>query len=175
MRYFVQLTAWAACAALIPQPALAQDLPPIEESAADLAFGYCPLFLADKFSLTGAELKKHGFGTDISKVVHPTHGELTTVSSRRPDGEILFGGQAGRVCTVTIAGSKHGSALAKLRTSMSFMGVNMKPVKSPASVPPVLTIESFRGAVGEQFLNLQLLTVGGPTPAVMTQMFVTGE
>ena len=38
---------------------------PIDEVAADLAYGFCPLFLAGQFSLTGPELAQRGFGKTV--------------------------------------------------------------------------------------------------------------
>ena len=78
------LRAFAAAASLLllPAAATAQERQfSIEEIAADLAYGFCPLFLAGQFSLTAPELAARGFGTAIVKQPHPRVGEMCLVSA----------------------------------------------------------------------------------------------
>ncbi|HEU0135390.1 MAG TPA: hypothetical protein VFR28_11255, partial [Allosphingosinicella sp.] len=108
------LLAFAASAA----PAAAQVREqPIGEIAADLAYGFCPLFLAGQFSLTGPELAQRGFGKTIVKQPHPRVGEMSLVGAKLPDGQIQFGGASGKACTVIVSAPKstRAAVLAKLR------------------------------------------------------------
>ncbi|HET9640418.1 MAG TPA: hypothetical protein VFP12_14555 [Allosphingosinicella sp.] len=165
---------------LLPLPAAAAAQvreQPIDEVAADLAYGFCPLLLAGQFSLTGPELAERGFGKTVSKQAHPRLGEMSLVEAKRPDGEIAFGGAAGKACTVVVRAPKARSAvLARLRSSMSFMGLDFKPAPSPGPNVPELkdaAVETFRAPVDNQFLYLQHIQVGGPagTGPVVAQLF----
>lgn len=156
----------------IPAAAAAQlREQPIDETAADLAYGLCPLFLAGQLTLTGPELAERGFGKDVMKQPHPRIGEMSLVGARLPDGEIAFGGAAGKACTVVVTGAKRPAVLARLRSSMAFMGLDFKP--APAPGPPLagVTVETFRAPVEGQMLYVQLVQSGGATPAVTAQLF----
>ena len=161
----------AAAALLTPGAASAQQREfAFEEIVTDLAYGYCPLFLANQFSLNAPELAERGFGKTIEKKA-TARGEIELVSLKRADGEIAFGGAAGRNCTVVIMGEKRSTALAKLREAMSWTGLDFKPAPPSAAAPPGVTIESFKAAVEDQFLYVQLIQGGGPTPVVMAQLY----
>jgi len=145
------------------------------EIAADMAFGFCPLFLAGQFPLTSPELAARGFAAEIQKQANSRVGELQVVSVKRAEGEITFGGAPAKVCTVVIMGSGRDAALAHLREAMSYGGLDFKPVAHNGPQIEGLTVEAFKAPIEGQFLNLQLIRGGGPTPMVMAQMYVTEE
>jgi len=171
-----------AAAVLLAVPAVAgaqvRDQP-IDEIAADLAYGFCPLFLAGQFSLTGPELEARGFAKTISKQPHPRIGEMSVVEAKRPDGDLAFGGAAGKACTVVVnAPGSRGAVLARLRKNMAFMGLDFKPAESPGPAVPALkgvTVETFKAPVDNQFLYLQHVQVGGTAGSgpVIAQLFAT--
>lgn len=166
----------AACLLLSPTAAAAQDRQwPIEELASDLAYGFCPLYLAGQFSLTAPELAERGFGTTVLKQPHPRVGEMSLVSARRPDGDIAFGGAPGKACTVVIAGPKREAVLARLRETMSYMGLDFRPAANPGSSLAGVTVETFKAKVDAQMLYVQLVQAGGPTPSVAAQLFAMEE
>ncbi len=153
---------------------------PIDEIAADLAYGFCPLFLAGQFSLTGPELAERGFGKTVARQPHPRVGEMSLVEARLPDGRIQFGGAAGKACTVIVHAPKstRGAVLARLRSSMAFMGLDFKPAASPGPSVPALagsTIETFRAPVDKQFLYLQHIQMDDPAGVVVAQLFATDQ
>jgi hypothetical protein len=168
---------------LLPVPAAAAAQvrqQPIDEVAADLAYGFCPLFLAGQFSLTGPELAERGFGKTVTKQPHPRVGEMSLVEARLPDGQIQFGGAAGKACTVIVHTPKpaRGAVLAKLRSSMAFMGLDFKPAASPGPSVPTLAgvkIETFRAPVEKQFLYLQHIQMDDPPGLVVAQLFATDQ
>jgi hypothetical protein len=172
------LRALAAGALCLPAPAAAaaQDRQwPIDEIAADLAYGYCPLFLAGQFSLTGPELAERGFAPAVQTQPHPRMGEISMVSAKRPDGEIAFGGAPGKTCTVVVNGPKRGAALARLRESMAYMGLDFAATANIGPDVPGVAMQTFKAPVDGQQLYVQLFDAGGPTPVVMAQLFVTEE
>lgn len=172
-----------AAALLLPLPAAAAAQvreQPIDEIAADLAYGFCPLFLAGKFSLTGPELEERGFGKTIVRRPHPRVGEISLVEAKLPDGQIQFGGAAGKACTVIVSAprSTRAAVLATLRSNMTFMGLDFKPAESPGPSVPGLaaaTIETFRAPVENQFLYLQHIQMDEPAGLVVAQLFVTDK
>ena len=162
----------AACLLVLPAAASAQDRQwPIEEIASDLAYGFCPLYLAGQFSLTAPELAERGFGPNVQKQPHPRIGEMSVVSARRPDGEIAFGGAPGKACTVVVAGPKRDSVLARLKEAMAWMGLDFQPTANPGPVVAGVTAETFRAPVEAQMLYVQLVQASGPTPSVAAQLF----
>ena len=144
---------------------------PIDEVAADLAYGYCPLYLAGRFSLAAPELAERGFDAQIEKAPHPRVGEMSIVSARRPDGEIAFGGAPGKACTVAVAGPRRDAVMARLRTSMSFMGLDFRPSANPGPALPGVAVETFAAPVDAQMLYVQLVRTGGTKPTVAAQLF----
>jgi hypothetical protein len=143
----------------------------IEEIAADLAYGFCPLFLAGQFSLTGPELAERGFGTTIAKQPHPRVGEMSLVSAKRADGEVAFGGASGKACTVIVTGPKREAVLARLRDNMAFTGLPFEPTANVGPELPGVTVETFKAPIEAQMLYVQLAQTGGPQPAVAAQLF----
>jgi hypothetical protein len=168
-----------AAAFLLPsaapaQPKPGQAQPPqgdLAEIASDLAYGVCPLFLAGRFPLTAPVLAQQGFGTAIQKRSHPSFGELQMVVARRNDGEIGFGGAAGKVCVVVATGGKREAALAKLRGNMFATGFAFEPVPHSGPEFPDMTVETFRAPVKDQAIYLQLIQARGATPSVTAQIF----
>jgi hypothetical protein len=162
----------AACLTLLPAAASGQGRQwPIEEIASDLAYGFCPLYLAGQFSLTGPELAERGFEKTIVKQPHPRVGEMSMVSSKRADGEVGFGGAAGKACTVVVSGPKRDAVLDRLRKTMSYLGLDFQPTANPGSDLPGITVETYRAKVDAQTLYVQLVRAGGATPSVAAQLF----
>jgi hypothetical protein len=183
---FRLIAAAAACALLLPSGAFAQSPAPgasagprkftTDEIVADLAYGYCPLFLANSFSLTGPELAERGFSPAIVKQPNPRFGEVQMVTAKRADGEVSFGGSPGQVCTVILTGEKvKGVALNRLAASMAWTGLDFKPAPHLGQTLPDVTIRTFKAPVKGQFLVLQLIEVSGATPSVIAQLFATAE
>jgi hypothetical protein len=144
---------------------------PIDEMAADLAYGFCPLYLAGQFSLTGPELAERGFGATVSKQPHPRVGEMETVSARHKDGELAFGGAPGMACTVVVSGPRRQEVLVRLRSNMAFMGLDFQPVSNPGPSVAGVTAESFKAPVDGQMLYVQLIQAEAPVPTVAAQLF----
>ena len=168
------LRALAAAAGLLllPAAASAQDRQwPIEEMAADLAYGFCPLYLAGQLSLTGPELAERGFGPKVTKQPHPRVGEMSLVGAKLPDGEIAFGGAPGKACTVLVTGAKRDAALARLRASMGFMGLDFQPAASPGPALAGVEVETFKAPVDGQTLYVQLVRTSTPQPTIAAQLF----
>lgn len=170
MRSLVIAAAWSAL--LLPPSASAQPRTyEVAEIAGDLAYGFCPLFLANAFALDDPRLAERGFSPAVAKQANPRFGELRMVSAKRPDGEIAFGGVAGRVCTVVVTGDKRAAALARLRESMSWTGLDFKPAPHTGAKLPGVTVETFKAPVDGQMLVVQLIEAGGATPSVSAQLF----
>ncbi|HEX8381363.1 MAG TPA: hypothetical protein VF619_12545 [Allosphingosinicella sp.] len=179
MRCLALLAAAAVAApAAAQQPGSVTPLreQPIDEIAADLAYGFCPLFLAGQFPLTGPELAQRGFGKKVTRQPHPRVGEMSLVEAKLPDGQIQFGGASGKACTVIVSApnSTRSAVLARLRTNMAFTGLDFKAVANPGPSVPMLagaTIETFRAPVETQFLYLQHIQKGDPDGVVVAQLF----
>jgi hypothetical protein len=170
------IAAAAASALLLSQGASAQPRAyEVAEIASDLAYGFCPLFLADSFPLTDARLAERGFSPAIAKQPNPRFGELQMVNARRADGEIAFGGVPGKICTLVVTGNKRGAALTRLRETMSWTGLDFKPAPHTGAKLPGVTVETFKAAVDGQMLVLQLIESGGASPAVSAQLFGMAE
>jgi hypothetical protein len=168
----LRLLASVLCLALVPASAGAQPRQwPVEELASDLAYGFCPLFLAGQFSLTAPELAERGFGTRILKQPHPRVGEMSLVSATRPDGEVSFGGAPGKACTVVVTGSKRAEVLARLRGTMSYTGLEFRPVPDPGPSIAGVTAETFKAPVDNQMLYVQLVRTETPVQSVAAQLF----
>jgi hypothetical protein len=153
---------------------------PIDEIAADLAYGFCPLFLAGQFSLTGPELAQRGFGKTVATQPHPRVGVMSLVEAKLPDGQIQFGGKAGQACTVIAHAPKSTrvAVLARLRSNMAFMGLDFKPAATPGPIVPELAkekVETFRAPVEKQFLYLQHIQMDDPAGVVVAQLFATDQ
>ena len=147
---------------------------PVEEIAADMAYGFCPLYLAEQFPLTGNfELQQRGFGEDIRRTPDARFGELEQVTAVRPDGNVAFGGVAGKVCSVTLTGVDFDAVLDRLRSDMAFMGLAFEPDPANTGDRGFAKLASFKAPVGEQVLHVQLARVSNPAPAVVAQLFVT--
>ncbi|MES2989090.1 MAG: hypothetical protein V4808_14400 [Pseudomonadota bacterium] len=164
----------AAAALLVSPVASAQNADkPIAEVAADLAYGYCPLYLADQFAITGNPvLKDFGFGEKVETQQHP-RGELKVVSAKRADGEVAFGGVKGSICQVIVAGPNRAAAWEMLHKNMAYMGLDLKP--DPANTGPKngAKVETYKAPIEGQFLYVQLAEATvGPGPMVMAQIFV---
>ena len=168
------LRALAAAALLLSLPAAASAQvreQPIDEVAADLAFGFCPLFLAGQFSLTGPELAERGFGKTVVRQPHPRVGEMSLVEAKRADGTIAFGGAAGKACTVVVGGADRAAVLARLRKNMSFMGLDFQPTANVGPELPGVKVETFKAPADAQSLYVQLVQAEVPTPTVAAQLF----
>lgn len=166
-----------AGALLASTAAGAQDRPQptIASAAADLAYGYCPLFLAEQFPLNAPQLARYGFGTAVEKRPDARFGELSMVAAARDDGQLAFGGVSGKVCTVVISGPQGDSALELLRERMPSTGLTFKSVPYDGPSLPRTMIEVFQAPIEGQFIYVQLIQNFGPAPAAIAQLFVTDE
>lgn len=166
----------AASALLLAAPAAAQPRHyGFEEIATDLAYGFCPLFLAGQFRLDSPQLAERGFAKEVGRQAHPRFGELQMVGAKLPEGEIAFGGAPGKICTVVAGGDKRQAVLTKLRESMSWTGLDFKPVPNAGAKVPGVIVETFRAPVEAQALYVQLVQTSGATPSVMVQMFAMAQ
>ena len=166
----------AAAVFLAAAPATAQPRQyTVDEIAADLAYGFCPLFLAGQFPLNSVQLAERGFGAAITKQPHPRVGEMSLVTAKRADGEIAFGGASGKACTVVVSGPKRDAALQRLKDNMSYMGLAFERVANLTPDVPGLNVETFKAPVEGQFLHVQLIQAEGPTPMVSAQLFATDK
>ena len=167
------VAAAAACALLLLSPTASAQPRSYEvaEIAGDLAYGFCPLFLANAFELTDPRLAERGFSPAIARQPNARFGELQMVNATRSDGELAFGGVPGKICTVVVVGEKRGAALAKLHEAMSWTGLDFKPAPYTGAKLPGVTVETFKAPVDGQVLVLQLIEAGGATPSVSAQMF----
>ena len=166
------IIAAAACALLLPSAASAQPRSyEVAEIAGDLAYGFCPLFLANAFPLTDPRLAERGFSPAIAKQPNARFGELQMVNAKRADGEVAFGGVPGKICTVVVIGDKRAAALARLRESMSWIGLDFKPAPHTGAKLPGVAVETFKAPVDGQVLVVQLIEAGGATPSVSAQLF----
>ena len=147
----------------------------VAEIAGDLAYGFCPLFLANAFPLDDPRLAERGFSPAIARQANPRFGGLQMVNAKRADGEVAFGGVPGRICTVVVTGEKRGEALAKLREAMSWTGLDFKPAPHTGAKLPGVTVETFKAPVDGQMLVLQLIEAGGAVPSVSAQLFGIAE
>lgn len=164
-----------AAGAALAGPAAAQPREyGFAEIAADLAYGFCPLFLAGQFPLTSPQLAERGFGTGIVTEPHPQFGEVRLVTVKRAEGDIAFGGASGKLCTVVVRGSGRQAALAHLRKTMSYTGLDFKPVPTPAA-PGGVGVQAYKAAVQGQFLNVQLIEGPESEPVTVVQMFATNQ
>jgi hypothetical protein len=164
----------AAAACLLALPAAASAQPrqwPIDEIAADLAYGFCPLYLAGQFPLDSPQLAERGFGPEVTKRPHPRVGEMSLVSAKREDGEIAFGGAPGKACTVVVSGPKREAVLARLRSSMSYMGLDFQPAAAPGPAVAGMRVETFRAPVDSRMLYVQLVESEQPVPTIAAQLF----
>ena len=175
MKRIVSTAGAALAVASLATSASGQRTYKFDEIAADAAYGLCPLFLAAQFPLTSPQLAERGFGTTVQKQTHPRFGELQTVTVKRAEGEIAFGGAPGQVCMVVVVGPGRDAALVRLRESMSFMGLPFKPVPHQGPQIAGVAVDTFKAPVQGQFLNVQLIRAAGPPPSVMAQLFATNQ
>lgn len=145
----------------------------IDGVADKLVYDFCPRFLSEEFPLTGnSELAKLGFSEKIESRQHPQFGLMQVVSAERSDGGLAFGGASGTICSVVISGPNRAAALAALRTGIPD---EFKPASLPIPAVAGVTIQTLKAPVDDQFIYLQLIEAGGPTPAVIAQLFVMEE
>lgn len=167
-----------AAAALVLAPAAsAQNTDkPIAEAAADLAYGYCPLYLSGQFAITGNPvLKDLGFTETVDTRQH-ARGEIKVVGAKRADGELGFGGVKDQICQVIVMGPNRAAAWDMLHKNMAFAGFDLKP--DPANTGPKngAKVETYKAPLDGQFVYVQLVQADvGPTPMVMAQIFVMDQ
>lgn len=170
-------TALFAALLLAPAASAQDNVRPIDETAADLAYGLCPLYLAGQLSLTGPELAGRGFDAKIEKSQHPRFGEMQVVSAKLADGEIGFGGAPETTCTVIVMGPNRAAALARLRRDMPLMGLDLQPDPANSGARGPAKVETFKARVEEKaVLYVQLIEAdAGPTPMISAQLFAMEE
>jgi len=167
-----------AAAALVLAPAAsAQNADkPIAEAAADLAYGYCPIYLSGAFALTGNPvLKDFGFSETVEKKTHP-RGELSTVTATRSDGLLGFGGVKDSICQVIVAGPNRVAAWDMLHKNMAFLGMDFQADPTNTGPRNGAKLETYKAKTDAGFLYVQLVdvTLSG-TPMVMAQIFVMDQ
>lgn len=172
----------AASAALVSATASAEDVSPfgprefaIDEIVSDLAYGFCPLFLAGQFGLDAPELAERGFGSEVQTAPDERFGEIAMVTVNRADGRVAFGGAKGKACVVVIDGPQREAALAALRERMEWTGLAFAPVDAQAPAIPGATVETFRAPVEDQFIYLQLSQIGTANPLVSAIMYAQDQ
>lgn len=143
----------------------------VEEIASDLAYGFCPLFLAGQFALDAPELSERGFGSKINTAPHPRFGEISIVTVEREDGRIAFGGSAGKACLVIVDGEQREVALNALRDRMAWTGLDFHPADNPVAQLPGTTVETFKAPADGQMLYVQLIQ----SQSVMTSPIISAQ
>lgn len=148
---------------------------PVEEVAADVSYGFCPLYLTEQFPLTGNPLlAERGFGETVQTSHNDRFGEIEQVVAVLPDGAVAFGGASGQVCTTTVTGDNLEIVWAQLHKSMSYMGFDFQPDPENTGDRGTSKLETFKAPVEGQQLYLQLARTTEPT-AVVAQLFVMAE
>lgn len=119
----------AAAALLAAAPAAAQSIPDTTDGIAqDLAYGYCPLYLAGQFPLTGNDqLKALGFTGTEQTGPNPRFGEVHFVEQKRDDLTVTFGGVPDKVCQVNLIGGGAKEIVGKVRANLSMLPFDFKP------------------------------------------------
>jgi hypothetical protein len=148
----------------------------IEEIAADLTYGFCPLYLVGQFPLTGnPQLAERGFGEAITRT--PTQaGVLETVELKRPDGTVDFGGYPDQSCMVVVTDADAAKVFDKLRQNMSFMGLDFQAAGVQNS--PEGQFQYFKAPFDGQMLYVQLGRIIEPQtkrPVVTARMYGSAE
>lgn len=166
-----------AVAALVLSPAVsAQDAgKPIDEVATTLAYGFCPLFVDAGFSLeSNAALSSMGFEGKPEAGKDERFGDIETLTAKRTDGGLTFGGKLGKFCSVVVTGPQRIAALAKLRAMMPRMGLDLK--SQGTRDLGEMKLETFKGPFGDKFLTVLLLDANAAqSPATVAQLIVTTE
>ncbi len=147
-----------------------------DEVAADLAYGFCPLYLADQFPLTGnPRLTERGFGGKVINTVEPRFGQIAQVSRLTTDARLAFGGIAGKVCSVTITGKDLDKIYARLVRDKKLTGIAFAAAPRQSGQKGAALIEAYKALVEGQVLNLQLIRMKQPTPTIVVQLFGTAN
>jgi hypothetical protein len=171
MRY----VALAAGALLTPSAASAQGaLPPVEDIASDLAFRYCPLFLANKFPLNdNTQLDGLGFEGEIKTQPNARFGEIQYRAQNRNGLQFSFGGTVGKICQVLVVGNGSASVDAAMRKRVS---KHFAPDPSETRVnTDGSRVETLMARVSENaVLKIQFVTRPSP-PTAGFQMFMTDQ
>jgi len=144
----------------------------IDEIAADLAYGLCPLYLAGQLPLTGnAMLTERGLSDKVSRQASPRFGEMEQVEGIRPDGKVAFGGVPGKVCSVTVTDAQLDLISARLHRDMNLMGIPFKPEPLRVQNGGKTKVEVFKGPLDGKMLYVQLIRMQAPKPAIVVQLF----
>jgi hypothetical protein len=161
--------------------AAAQSIPDtVEGIASDLAFGYCPLYLAGQFPLTGNEkLTALGFTNAPQTIPGASVGDSVNVSQQRGDVTLSFGGIPNKLCQVQVIGADPKIVLAKLHEGLGYLPYTFKPVpESSGTQPNGATVETVKAeAQPGVMLNVQLVqaTLQDGSKLVGAQLFVTDK
>jgi len=147
-----------------------------DEVAADMSYGFCPLFLAGQFPLTdNPRLAERGFGNTITKKRDTRFGEFAQVIRKVADGGVAFGGVAGKVCSVTITGANLDKIYLRLRKDKALTGIEFEADAKQSGQKGAALVEAYKGQVEGQMLNLQLIRMKKPAPAIVVQLFGTAN
>jgi hypothetical protein len=165
----------AAASAQTMEELLAEPAP-IEEAAADLAYGMCPLFLAGQLPLTGnSMLDRYGLKGPVQKQAKPGFGTMEMVTARLPDGQLDFGGIPGKVCSVVVQGDSRDKALARLHRNMAMTPIPYAADPATSGERGGAKVEAFKANYEGQVHHLQLIRTSSPAVAVVAQLFVTDK
>ena len=121
--------ALAAAMLLVAPAATAQSVPEtVDGIVADLAYGYCPLYIAGEFPLVGNDqLQKLGFTGAPDSIPNQRFGSLTFVSQKRDGVEMSFGGVPDQVCQINVIGAGAPTVLDKVRAKLSLLPYDFEP------------------------------------------------
>jgi hypothetical protein len=165
-----------------PAAASAEDASPfgpraftIDEIASDLAYGYCPLFIAGQFGLDAPALAERGFGSKVETAPDQRFGEISMVTAERTDGRIAFGGASGKACVLVIDGPQREAALTAMRDRMEWTGLAFEKTDNTDPAIPGVTVETFKAPTDGQFLYVQLVQVGSTNPLVSAVIYGKAE
>ncbi|MCW3836532.1 hypothetical protein ACFQ1E_10085 [Sphingomonas canadensis] len=175
-----RIAAAALGLALLPATAAAQsNVRPVDETAADLAYGLCPLFLAGQLTLDDPQVSDRGFSDQIETIPDEGLGDFQAVKANLADGDVLFGGANGNRCVVTVRNTtadRLAAVWATLHKNMAYSGLPYKLDPKSSGEEGSDKVETWRADLGTgQFLYLALVSSGGRIPLVSAQLFLRDE
>ncbi|NIJ22380.1 hypothetical protein FHS95_004095 [Sphingomonas naasensis] len=165
--------AFAAAALLVAPAATAQSIPgTVEGIVGDLAYGYCPMYLAGEFPLVGNDqLKKLGFTGAPNSTSSPGVGSLTFVSQKRDGITITFGGVPDQLCQINIVGPGAPSVLEKVRAKLSLLPYDFKPDPANSGTQANGSAEQLVAKVDDKTVLrvafIRTTVEGSPTTSIM--------
>ena len=167
----------ALAAALVSQPALAQDGPQsMPELALELAYGFCPLLMNGDAQLAdNPALQARGFPAAPQAGSDARFPGFALLAQTRADGELTLGGIPQSLCQVTVIGPQSEAALVTMRSAVADLALALQPDPANSGTGPQGrgTVETLvmplpdSGVVRVQFLHTSL---GNGTPMATFQI-----